>query len=184
MNIKQNGYPVFWKYIKDEKFKGKINKELECPMNYLCELKFDDSRSNEETLPMDYFFKKFKLKEDRRKSKKVENLIEKYSLLQYNALKNYDKNKENDDYLLLMNDYDKLINEIKNIYISRDYLGLYSWLINRAFIITDKLKINSNKIDRKTNNNKSLFLKILYDINKENLLECFSGNIDKHEQNV
>lgn len=175
MNIKENGYPMFWSYIK-ENFSGKINEELNCPMNYLCELEFEDSRSNEETLPMEYFFKKFDLKENRRKSKKVENLIEKYSLFQFNTLQIYEKNKENDDYLLLINDFDKMINDIKNIYISNDYIGLFSWLINRAFKIGSGVKRNKGVINSNTEFNKSVLLKTLYIINKNNLLEVFSNN--------
>lgn len=177
MNIKQNKYPPFWDYIKDDKFKGKINDDLECPMNYLCELEFEDSRSKEETLPMEYFFKKFDLKENRRKSKKVENLIEKYSLFQYNTLQNHEKNKENDDYLLLMNDFDKMIKEIKSIYISDDYIGLFSWLINRAFKISSGVKRRIDIMESNTEFNKSILLKTLYMINKNNLLEVFSKNI-------
>jgi len=176
MNIKQNGYPVFWKYIKDENFKGKINKNLKCPMNYLCELKFKEYKPEEVTLSMEYFFKKIDLKEDRRKSKKVENLIEKYSLMQYKTLQNQVKNKENDDYLLLMNDFEEMIKDIRGIYISGDYLGLFSWLINRAFKISSGSKRRIDIMNSNTEYNKSTLLKTLFTINKNNLLEIFSKN--------
>ena len=86
---------------------------------------------------------------------------------------------ENEEYLLLISDFDELINDIKAIYISKDYLGLMSWLIDRAFKITPSIKSNNSKIISKINTNKSILIKILYEINHENLLKCFSGNIRK-----
>ena len=38
-------------------------------------------------------------------------------------------------------------------------------------------KRNKNTIDRKTNENKALLLKVLYDINPQNVLQIFSKNI-------
>ena len=52
-----------------------------------------------------------------------------------------------------------------------------SWLIDRAFIVTSNIKRNKNTITRKTNENKALLLKVLYDINSKNLLQIFSKNI-------
>ena len=194
MNIKQNGVPAFWKHVKDFKAKvgdkrfdsAKINKDLICPMNYLMNLKFNSSRSNESTLPMSYFFEKFELQEDRRKCRKVEELIEKYSidLFIYNTSPN-SKNIYMDYGLCdttreqLEFDFEELLNEIKMIYISKNYLGLMSWLIDRAFCITPSMKQNTNTIKNNTNKNKSLLIKVLYDINSQNLLKCFSKNSKK-----
>ena len=55
--------------------------------------------------------------------------------------------------------------------------GLMSWLIDRAFLITSNTKRNKNTIDRKTNENKALLLKVLYNINPQNVLQIFSKNI-------
>lgn len=181
MDIQNNNYPIFWKHIKDKKTKiggkrfsvDKINKELKCPMNYLMELKFKDSRSKESTLPMDYFFNRFELEEDRRKSKKVEELIQNYSLDLYSTIKNED---DKDNYLLLRSDFDELVETIKQTYISKTYIGLMSWLIDRAFLISSELKRNKNIVNRKTNENKALLLKVLYDINPQNVLKIFSKN--------
>lgn len=190
MNIDKNGYPMFWKHIKDKKSKigdkkfnpKKINKSLKCPMNYLMDLKFTNSRSNEITLPMSYFFQKFELEKDRRQSKKVEELIEKYSLNLYdkNVVNTSDEFKNHDGYnstdLLLRSDFDELIEDIKATYISNSYIGLMSWLIDRAFLITNNVKNNAKNVDRKTNKNKALLLKVLYNINKGNILKIFSKN--------
>ena len=188
MEIEKNGVPMFWKHVKDYKAKvndkkfdsNKINKNLQCPMNYLMDLKFANTRSNESTLPMSYFFEKFDLTEDRRKCRKVEELIEKYSidLFIYNVKYSFD-----DEYRYhresIEIDFEELLNEIKTIYISKNYLGLMSWLIDRAFCITPSIKQNKILLKNKTNKNKSLLIKILYDINSKNLLQCFSKNCKK-----
>lgn len=182
MNIKDNNYPLFWKHIKDKKAKigdkkfnsEKINENLICPMNYLIELKFKNNRSGDSTLPMNYFYQKFELENDRRKCKRVEELIENYSLDVYNYVKN---DGDNNDYILLRSDFDDLIKDIQEIYISKTYIGLMSWLIDRAFLITCGVKRNKTTIDRKTNENKSLLLKILYDVNPQNVLKIFSKNL-------
>jgi len=189
MNVEKNGVPVFWKHVKDYKSKAddskfnskKINKELKCPMNYLMDLTFERFRNSETTLPMSYFFNKFELKEDRRKCRKIEELIEKYSLNLY--LYNIAPTVEFTNYgmqnikkELLKIDFEELLDDIKTLYISNNYLGLMSWLIDRAFCITPSIKQNQCQIKNNTNKNKSLLIKILYDINSKNLLKCFSKN--------
>ena len=188
MNIEENGIPIFWKHVKDYKSKlndvkfnnKNINKKLKCPMNYLMDLKFEHFKSVDNTLPMSYFFQKFELTEDRRKCRKVEELIEKYSInlflynTQYSFLDNFVHYREDIEL-----DFEDLINDIKSIYISKNYLGLMSWLIDRAFCITPTMKSNKNITKNNTNKNKSLLIKILYDTNANNLLQCFSKNIKK-----
>lgn len=183
MEIDTNGYPIFWKHIKDKKTKmgakrfnpRRINKDLQCPMNYLMDMKFRGARSELSTLPMSYFFNKYELEQDRKKCKKVERLIQNYSLSIYNEAVTEDKG---DEYLLLRSDFDDMLNDIRQLYISKTYVGLVSWLIDRAFLITTELKNNAKVIDRRTNENKSLLLKVLYDINPQNVLKVFSRNLD------
>ena len=76
----------------------------------------------------------------------------------------------------MRNDFNDLIQDIKKVRISGNYLGLMSWLIDRAFLITANIEKNKNNIKTTINKNKSLLLKVLYDINKDNLLKCFSKN--------
>ncbi len=134
-------------------------------------------KSLESTLPMSTFFVKYAIdpNDKRRKSRKVEELIQNYSLDLYN----YNISDDDDDstYLLLRNDFDNLISDIRQVYISRNYLGLMSWLIDRAFCITTGAKRKSNVAENTTNNNKSLLLKTLFDINKDAFLQCFIGNL-------
>ena len=176
MNIKENGYPKFWGIIRKGFNKTRISEDLICPMNYIFDIQVGKYRNNASTLPMSDFFVKFEINEDKRKSKKVEELIQKYSFDLYN----YNISEEDDDYdnyLLLRSDFDKLIEDIRGIYISRNYLGMMSWLIDRAFSIGAGVKRNNTTIMSTINTNKSLLMKTLYDVNKDAFLKCFSKKI-------
>ena len=117
---------------------------------------------------MSYYFKKFDLTADKRNCKKVEELISKYSLRLINL-----PECDDDEYLLLRSDFDDLISDINKINISKNYAGLMSWLIDRAFVITDNVKYNNLRLKTKLNKNKALLLKVLYSINSRTFLSCF-----------
>ena len=191
-NVSDNKHPAFWFDIKkkdkfskkmtakekEKKKKNRMNAELRCPMNYLGEVEFKDSRSSESELDMDHFFVKYELELNRRKSKKVEEIIEKYSLELYNA--RVEEDDDGDDYFVLREDFDQMIDDIKSVYMSSSYLGLMSWLIDRAFCITPAVKQNYDVVNSRIHKNKSLLLSTLYNINKDNLLKCFSKNIKEN----
>lgn len=139
-------------------------------MNYLCDLELNKFRNTTTTLPMSNFFVKHKLEEDRRKCKKVEELISKYSLELF-----YYNTDNTDDHLLLRSDFSELIQDIRQIYISSNYTGLMSNLIDRAFIISSDMKRNVTRLKTNIGANKSLLLKILYDINSTSFLKCFKN---------
>lgn len=171
MNIKANGYPEFWGVIKKGFNKDLINKNLVCPMNYLNNIKFSNAPSANSILPMSHFFKKFTLEEDRRKCKKVEDIIQKYSLSLYNSDEtDYEEN------LMMRDDFNQMILDIRQVYLSKSYIGLMSWLIDRAFGITTVVKNNKATCTSVLNKNRPILLKTLYSINPKNLLECFSKN--------
>lgn len=123
------------------------------------------------TIPNSEFFHKYELVESRKKCKRVENLIEKYSfkLLDYNV----SDEKDYEQYLLLRSDFDQLINDIKQTYISGNYLGLMSWLIDRALMITPDVKRTANQMQSQLNKNRSLLLKVLYDVSPKQFMQCF-----------
>lgn len=170
MDIEKNKYPSFWRIIKHGFKKKNINPDLKCPMNYLCDLELNKFRNTTTTLPMSNFFVKHKLEEDRRKCKKVEELISKYSLELF-----YYNTDNTDDHLLLRSDFSELIQDIRQIYISSNYTGLMSNLIDRAFIISSDMKRNITRLKTNIGANKSLLLKILYDINSTSFLKCFKN---------
>ena len=185
MDIKTNGYPAFWGIIRKNFNKSRINEKLICPMNYIFDIEVAKYRNKTTTLPMSDFFVKYELDEHKRKSRKVEELIQKYSFDLYNLYQkpmsenSLDDEDESDNYLLLRSDFEKLIADIQNVYISKNYLGLMSWLINRAFCIGAGVKSKKIEIQTTLNNNKAILLKTLYSINSDALLKCFAKNIEK-----
>jgi hypothetical protein len=172
LNVKENKYPIFWLLLHPNFNRNNINSELVCPMNYLYSLKLQRFRNNEPTIPMSEFFVKHPTtKSQKQKNRKVEEFIEKYSI----DLFNYNTNNEEDvdnEYLLLSDDFDDMVTDIQSMYISSNYLSLFSWLIDRAFLITSRVIANKESIGI-IKKNKSLLLKTLYAINKKNFLECF-----------
>ena len=183
MDIKTNGYPAFWSIIRKNFNKTRINYNLTCPMNYIFDINVKSHKPKNSTLPMSYFFVKHELESDkmRKKSKKVEKLIEKYSLGMFETREDMDfanTSESTEEYLLLRSDFDKLIQDIQQTYISRNYIGLMSWLINRAFVINAGVKSKKDtKMETQIHKNKALLLKVLYDINSDLLLKCFAKNL-------
>lgn len=173
LNIKTNLYPSFWLLIKKNFKKDNINEELKCPMNYLYNLDLSEFHNSTSTLPMSYFFNKFEMSNNIRTCRKVEDLIAKYSLSLYDINSG---DSEDNDYLLLRKDFDNLISDIQKIKISKNYLGLFSWMIDRAFKILPGSLRNQKSISSVLNKNKPLLLKTLYEVNSSNLLKCFSKN--------
>lgn len=178
MDIKSHKYPSFWLVIKRDFKKSNINHSLKCPMNYLYDLKLHETHSNKKALPMSYFFIKHKLKDDRKKCKKVEELIKNFSLKLFESSRK--SNITESTYILLRSDFDDLINNIRKLYISKNYIGLMSWLLDRAFFITPQIQKNHHTIKSTIRSNKSILLKTLYEVNSDALLECF---IKKQLQN-
>lgn len=175
MNIKTNGYPAFWGIIRRDFNKKRINKNLVCPMNYIFNVEVGKYRNGATTLPMSEFFVSFPLVEGRRKSKKVEEMIQDFSLDLYNY--NISDDESDEKYLLLRNDFELLVQNIQQLYISKNYIGLMSWLIDRAFCISLGARRNEHWLQSTINTNKTLLLKTLYDVNREALLQCFSRNL-------
>ena len=176
MNIGENKYPVFWKLIKHGFNNKNINVDLKCPMNYLYNIDIAKFRDNTPTLPMSYFFISHPLEKDKKQCKKVEELISNYSL----GLLESQIDDDPFDYshhLLLRSDFDELLSNITRTYISTNYAGLMSWLINRAFKITPKLAEQTTQIKSKTSKNKPLLLKILFQVSNKSFLSCFKSNL-------
>ena len=182
LNIKENGYPLYWKIIATNtrkrkelnggKIDGKINMELHCPMNHVYKLTAGKERPSTPTIPIKEFFVKHELDTSRKVSKRIENMIERFSMDLYNY--NTDEDEEHDGYLLLLENFDELIDSIREATIPSKYVGLFSWLINRAFLITPSVKQNEGNLTTNINKNKSILLKALYEANPDALLACFS----------
>lgn len=186
MNVAEHGYPYFWFMIKrksrfaiagakeEKKTMKNLNPSLVCPMNYICDYSFSKKLHPNKTLPLSDFFVKFDSNKEKmgRKSKKVEKLIEKYAICLFNARQNDDDEIHHD---LLEEKFEELIEDIQSINISNNYLGLMSYLIDRAMVITPSMKGRKNgNCQSNLWRNRPLLLKVLYRINPEGLLSCFS----------
>lgn len=142
-------------------------------MNYLYNLNLSEFHHSTSTLPMSHFFVKYDMSNNIRTCRKVEDLISKYSISLYDV---NSSDSEKEDYLLLRKDFDDLISDIQKVKISKNYIGLFSWMIDRAFMILPGSLRNQKSISSVLNKNKPLLLKVLYEINSANLLKCFAKN--------
>lgn len=172
IKLKETGYPLFWGDIRKDYDKNRINKDLKCPMNSVHALKVGKAEYVTDQIPISHFFINHENVETKRKSKKIEELIEKYSLQIFEFNKDK-KKKDSSDYLLLRNDYDDLLQDIRKISLPNKYVGLMSWLVNRCFKMTPSMVRNRDRIQSKLNKNRPLLLKVLYDLNPSLLLQCF-----------
>lgn len=172
IKLKEIGYPLFWGDIRKDYDKNRINKDLKCPMNSVHALKVGKAEYVTDQIPISQFFINHENVETKRKSKKIEELIEKYSLQIFEFNKDK-KKKDSSDYLLLRNDYDDLLQDIRKISLPNKYVGLMSWLVNRCFKMTPSMVRNRDRIQSKLNKNRPLLLKVLYDLNPSLLLQCF-----------
>lgn len=173
MNIKEFGYPAFFAGVNPQK-RDKVNPNIQCPMNTVYMMK-NKQMPVQDIKPISEFFIKHKNKESKFISKKVESFIEEYidKQIKFETKREiYYDFQDTDEWLVLRNDYDELIKTLKGITLSDKYLGLMSWLLDRAFCITPDVTRNS-KLQTKLNKNRSLLLKTLYDINPKSFKKCF-----------
>ena len=181
MDTDKNGYPKFWQIIKHGFNKNKINNDLHCPMNYLSDLKVGNTRSKKDTVAFGEFLQDIQFNSNRRQCKKIEHLIEKYSIRFYETITGgYATSSDYDDYdfLLLRSDFDLLIQEIRSSEISKNYVDLVYYLINRAFAYNAPgVRGNTKIVSRKTDKNKAILLKVLYESNKSLFLSCFKREL-------
>ena len=149
-----------------------INERLQCPMNRLYAMQLPATKSKLPTKPMSDYFVKYELKQNHRMCRKIEDMIEKYSLELYK----YNMNHTDDitEYLLLRSDFDELIHDIQQIHISNNYLGLMSWLIDRAFQITPRTNVRTQST---LNKNRAALINVLYHVGPRQFLQCFGRNI-------
>lgn len=175
IDIKQNGYPIFWRDIRRDCNKNLINRNLQCPMNAVHNLSVDKAEFKNDTISIKDFFVNHTNEETQKKSKAIEKLIEDYGLQVFDYQKDKKKNKDKDDsdYILLRSDYEDLLESIRHITLPNKYVGLMSWLVNRCFMMTPNMMSNKDKIQTRLSKNRPLLLKILYDLNPNLLLKCF-----------
>lgn len=197
LGIDEHQLPKFWKAtsargIKKQfknmdarhhqfnKINGKINNELHCPMDMVYDLKFPPIVHDTPTLSLKDFFVRHQSQSFRKMSRRIEELIGKYSLELYMervVRSNFD---DFSTYLLYKENFEKMVEDIRRTVVPSKYIGLFSWLIDRAFIITPPIIANRSKMATALNKNRPLLLKTLYIVNPEALLACFAQNIGTH----
>ena len=144
-------------------------------MNSVHNLTVGKANYKLDTIPINDLFVNHENEIPQKKSKKIENLIETYSLEYKNFILGHKKSKGDtySDWLLLRADYEDLLEDLKRTTMPDKYVGLMSWLINRCFAMTPDIVRNRNKIQSKLSKNRPLLLKILYDLNPKMFLKCF-----------
>ncbi len=176
MAINTHGYPAFWTVVHPGFLKSKINTELICPMNYIRTVKIESYRPIEPTLPMSDFFVNHGVGSERRQSRKVEDRIERYGIELYNFNVQSSSERSMTEYLLLREDFQEMVEDIRKLYISRNYLCLMSWLINRALCVSGAVRGRKATMQSTLSKNRSLLLKTLFVVNKRAFLKCFTNS--------
>lgn len=181
MNVDENGYPAFWLGIRRDFNRDRINWNIRCPMNELYTEKFKSYQPVESTLPDSLFL--YDYSKDLNKSvklpKKVEKMISDFSLDLHNyiikllgystMLDNFNEHQE--IFLLLQDNFDKIIDDLQEISFSKKGKPLMSWLINNA-LNTPKNAQKPSKLQK----NRPILLKTLYLSNKKMFIDLFSKN--------
>lgn len=170
LEIKEKGLPVFWKAIKRDgvDYSNKINDDIKCPMNEIYKLKVPRVDNNTKSIPLKKFFKPVPVTGNYNTNVKVEEVIRQFEL-EYTSF-TLTEDTDYGDYLLLRADFNDLIESLEKIRLSKNYIGLCSWMINRAFGLSPRTK-NMTKEEFR---NKQVLLKTLYAVSPNNILEIFS----------
>ena len=175
LDIRTNGYPEFWLSIRRGFDESKVNKNLICPMNRVATYKYPEVKPGSATVPFEKFVVKHPLTEKKRIARKIEALINKYSLELYKF--NIRDDDEQSEYLLLRADFEMMVDEIQRIIFTNKYVDIFYWLINKAFLIDGRAANNQAKNKIIIAKNRSLLMKTLYTVNPEAFLECFASKI-------
>lgn len=192
MDIDKHKYPLFYSDVQNKKRvcidpkkkrrklpakfnKQLINHNLRCPMNCINKLEVRKKNTGHNSvISIEDLIISHKIDErdKRHRARKVEELIDKYSMIlyEYNTKQNF--KEENDEHILLRIEFEKMINEIRSIKLSGNYKGLISWLLDRGFRINNAGH-QSQHINSKINKNRALLIKSLYTTNPKAFLECF-----------
>ena len=173
IDIDQNGYPEFWRNIRPGFDQKKINYDIKCPMNSVSRTKYREVHPSSPTLPLSDFFNGTINYTVTKESKKVREMINKYAFKL--AEDKYDGDiygdADRDDYFLALDNHEEFIEDLRQVALGKKYRALVLWLLKQTFC-NRKVEENYKGIIEKT---RPLLMKVLYDVNKENFLECFKG---------
>ena len=177
MHIDKYGYPEFWKLIKPEFNKDKINSSLVCPMNSLIKMNRVSGRGHS-TIEIQNIIPMYSDNVDIKLCKQVEKLINTYNISLYGMNLN-STNYEGEEYFLLLDRFDELISDIRKLVIGEKYIDLFLWFLNKMFSKNVEKEISSQKYMNQLQTNRMLILKVLYEVNKDVLFKCFNTTYNK-----
>lgn len=191
LNVDEYGYPEFYEGVQNKKLVGvnmrnpykdpkrfdfnKVNRDLKCPMNCVTQIEIG-KRDWTNSISITDMFVPHKLDNNdiRRKSYKVEKMIEKYGLevTDMRIIERVDPEyyEVKDAWLLLQDDFENLIEDIREAKLSHNYQGLMYWLMCRSFTAPYVKKPN---LQTRLNKNRPVLLSVLYAVNPKAFLECF-----------
>lgn len=176
IDIKTNGYPEFWKYIRKGFNEAKINPDIRCPMNSVCKTRYGEWHSPLSTIPIESLFVRDIKYSVTREAKRIRDLINKYSIeLATDRIEdNGFSATEHDEYLLSLEKYDEFIEDLRQTYFGRKYKSIILRLLRQAFCYKGVEEKYYGIIEK----TRPLLLKVLYDVNKATFLECFKSQED------
>lgn len=167
----KNGKEIPYEEVKEkrDKIKGRINKKLVCPMNWLQEILNNiQMASNENTTPTEDFFIKMNGRGHDRQMSKIRYLAEEYN----NFIKNNINKLSDENISEVIDESNNLINELKKIKIGNIIT------INRLVETALGIEKNTGGKDVKINIKKysNIILNLLYKTNKSKFLINFIQN--------
>ena len=171
MDVKNVGYPEFWKFIRKDFSPSRINPDIRCPMNSICKTKYPEFRQSTSTIPIESLLCRDIKYTVTKEAKKVRELINKYAL-DLNSERVEDSpysETEHVDYLMSLERYEEFVEDLRQITLGKKYRSIILHLIRQAFSLKN-VDENYRGVVEKT---RPLLMKILYDLNKQEFLECF-----------
>lgn len=174
MDVKTNGYPEFWKYIRRDFNHTRINPDIKCPMNEVSRTIYRKGTPSSPIVPFsDLFVGSNSNGIIDRESKKVRAMINKYSLDINSGRFDDSESDETDhaEYLLALDNHEEFIEDLRQVVLGRKYRPLVMWLMRQAFC-NKNIEENYKGVIEKT---RPLLMKVLYDVNMKDFLACFKA---------
>lgn len=177
MDLDNNGYPEFWLGIRRGFNREVINKDIKCPMNELYNMSNAGEKPATSSIPIEMFLMDYPPDKNMKIAKKIANMISMFSLNLFRS--RFDDDDDNkDDYLLLRDDFDDIVNYIRQIKFSHKYISVVSWLLNNVLRFDESECELDYSTYIKLKKNKAIFTKAVYEANPNVFLQCFSKYIN------
>ena len=173
INYTKNGKEVPYEEVNEKKtkLKGRINYELQCPMNWLEEwLDKIQGASTSDAIPTSDFFIKMNGKPNNRQMSKIRSLIEKYDLF----VKSIHISESDEDYIVekIIEESNALLDELTKIKIGN--IITINRLIETSLGLETGVGASKNLVGTNTRYARKM-LNCLYKMDKEKFLINFKS---------